>query len=40
MFNNTYELSLNKGYVAHWGVLEAVRELIQNGLDSDSPLHL
>lgn len=37
MFGTTYELTLNKAYVAHWGVLEAVRELIQNALDSDSP---
>lgn len=37
MFGTVYELSLNKQYVRHWGVLEAVRELIQNALDSDSP---
>lgn len=37
MFSTTYELSLNKSYVRHWGVLEAVRELIQNALDSSSP---
>lgn len=37
MFGTTYELTLNKAYVAHWGVPEAVRELIQNALDSDSP---
>jgi len=37
MFTRTYELSLNKGYVAHWGLAEAVRELIQNALDSESP---
>lgn len=37
IFDNTYELPLNKSYVRHWGVLEAVRELIQNALDSDSP---
>lgn len=37
MFGKTYELSLNKSYVRHWGVVEAVRELIQNALDSDSP---
>lgn len=33
----TYELSLVKTYVASWGLAQAVRELIQNALDSDSP---
>lgn len=33
----TFELSLTKTYVAHWGVAEGVRELVQNALDSDSP---
>lgn len=33
----TYELTLVKGYVSHWGVVEAVRELIQNAIDSSSP---
>lgn len=32
-----YELSLVRDYVRHWGMVEAVRELIQNSLDSDSP---
>lgn len=32
----TYELSLTKTYVSRWGMTEAVRELIQNSLDSDS----
>ena len=32
-----YELSLVKTYVAHWGLAEAVRELLQNALDSSSP---
>ena len=35
--SKTYELPLSKDYVRHWGMCEAVRELIQNGLDSDSP---
>jgi hypothetical protein len=33
----TFELSLTKGYVSRWGLAQAVRELIQNALDSDSP---
>lgn len=33
----TYELTLTKNYVAGWGMVQAVRELIQNALDSDSP---
>lgn len=33
----TYELPLNRNYVAHWGMPQAVRELIQNALDSESP---
>lgn len=37
MFGRTFELSLNKNYVSHWGLAEAVRELIQNALDSESP---
>jgi len=36
MFDKTYELSLNRNYVAHWGITEAIRELIQNQLDSES----
>lgn len=37
MFSKTYELSLHRGYVSHWGMPHAVRELIQNALDSESP---
>ena len=37
MFGKTYQLSLTRNYVRHWGVEEAVRELIQNALDSESP---
>lgn len=33
----TYELSLTRNYVSRWGMVHAVRELIQNALDSDSP---
>lgn len=34
---HTYELPLSKDYVKHWGLPEAVRELIQNALDCESP---
>lgn len=37
LIGKTYELSLTKGYVAHWGAVQAIRELIQNALDSESP---
>jgi hypothetical protein len=37
MFSKTYELSLNRNYVSHWGMTHAIRELIQNALDSESP---
>lgn len=37
MFDKTYELPLSRQYVRHWGVVEAVREIFQNALDSDSP---
>ena len=37
MFNKVYPLTLHKEYVSRWGMLEAVRELIQNSLDSESP---
>jgi hypothetical protein len=37
LMGKTYELSLVKTYVARWGLAQAVRELIQNALDSDSP---
>lgn len=37
MFDKIYELSLSRNYVSRWGLAEAVRELIQNALDSSSP---
>lgn len=33
----TYPLSLTRDYVSRWGMVEAVRELIQNSLDSSAP---
>lgn len=33
----TYSLPLAVDYVGHWGVVEAIRELLQNAIDSDSP---
>lgn len=35
--DRTFVLPIVRGYVAHWGLVEAVRELLQNALDSDSP---
>lgn len=35
--SRTYELPIAKTYVRHWGMAEAVRELLQNAIDSDSP---
>jgi len=37
MFNKVYELPLAIDYVKHWGVAEAVREIFQNAIDSESP---
>lgn len=37
IMGRTFELSLVKNYVSRWGLAQAVRELIQNALDSDSP---
>lgn len=36
-FRKSYELPISKDYVRHWGMAEAVRELLQNAIDSDSP---
>lgn len=32
----TYNLNLNKNYCSHWGIWEAIREIIQNGLDQQT----
>jgi hypothetical protein len=32
-----YELPISPTYVRHWGLVEAIRELIQNAIDSESP---
>jgi hypothetical protein len=37
MPDTRYQLSMSRNYVSNWGVLQAVREFIQNALDSDSP---
>lgn len=37
IFSKTFELSLTRNYVSRWGMAQAVRELIQNSLDSESP---
>lgn len=37
MFEKVYELPLTRNYVANWRMEHAVRELIQNALDSESP---
>lgn len=35
-----YELSLSKKYVSDWGYLQAIREILQNAIDSDSELEV
>ena len=36
-FDTIYPLSITRNYVSRWGVNHAVRELIQNAIDSESP---
>lgn len=38
IFGKTYNLSLTAGYVISWGIKEAVREILQNALDSEFPM--
>lgn len=38
LLDKVYELPLARDYVRHWGTVEAVRELLQNAIDSESPL--
>lgn len=33
----TYPLSMARDYIRHWGLPEAIREFLQNAIDSDSP---
>lgn len=37
LFDTIYPLSITRNYVSRWGVNHAVRELIQNAIDSESP---
>lgn len=37
LFSRIYELPLSRDYVKHWGLVEAVREIFQNAIDSESP---
>ena len=38
--NKVYELPLARDYVSRWGVTEAVRELLQNAIDSPAPFEV
>lgn len=37
MFDKSFDLTITKDYVSNWGMVHAIRELIQNALDSESP---
>lgn len=37
IFDTIYPLSITKNYVSRWGINHAIRELIQNAIDSESP---
>lgn len=38
ILDKKYELPMTKEYVSHWDMSNAIRELIQNAIDSESPL--
>ncbi len=38
--SKVYELPMTPDYISSWGVQEAVREILQNAIDSDSPLEV
>ena len=35
----TYELPISPNYVGNWGIKEAIREILQNAIDSDKCGH-
>ena len=34
-----YELPISPNYVSNWGIKEAIREILQNAIDSDNCGH-